>query len=56
MSVKSYDPACYELAEHFLKGDPISEHSISHEQACHDLALAIQRAVEDWYAPMIGDK
>lgn len=49
MSVKTYDPACYELAEHFLKDQPISEHSTPYEQACHDLALTIQQAVEDWF-------
>lgn len=46
---KSYDPACYELAEHFLRDEPISEHSTPYEQACHDLALTIQQAVEDWF-------
>ena len=49
MSVKTYDPACYELAEHFLKDEPASEHSTPYEQACHDLALTIQQAVEDWF-------
>ena len=51
MSKKTYDPACYELAEHFLKDEPISEHSTPYEQACHDLALTIQQAIEDWFLP-----
>ena len=49
MPMKTYDPACYELAEHFLKDEPISEHSTPYEQACRDLALTIQQAVEDWF-------
>jgi hypothetical protein len=52
---KSYDPACYKLAEHFLRDEPISEDSTpydyAYEQACHDLALTIQQAVEDWFTP-----
>jgi hypothetical protein len=51
----TYDPACYELAEHFMKDVPPNENSrghngrTPHEQACHDLALTIQQAVEDWF-------
>lgn len=47
--VKTYDPACYELAEYFLKDEPIGEYSTPYEQACHDLALTIQQAIEDWF-------
>jgi hypothetical protein len=47
---KNYDPACCELAEHFLKdatfGNPAET---SYEQACHGLATAIQQTVEDWF-------
>lgn len=47
---KTYDPACYELAEHFLKDEPFGNpNETSYEQACHDLALTIQKAVEDWF-------
>jgi hypothetical protein len=57
MGTKNYDPACYELAEHFLKDVPPDEHSsarggfTAHENACHDLAMTIQKAVEDWFGP-----
>lgn len=47
--IKTYDPACYELAEHFLEHEPVSEYSTPYEQACRDLALTIQQAVEDWF-------
>jgi hypothetical protein len=50
MSVKTYDPACYELAEHFLQDVPFGNpDETSYDQACHDLALTIQQAVEDWF-------
>lgn len=46
----TYDPACYDLAEHFLQDEPFGNPGeTSYEQACHDLALTIQQAVEDWF-------
>ena len=36
----AYDPACLELAEHFLQDEP--------RLSAHELAQAIQQAVEDW--------
>ncbi len=44
MMAKTYDPACFALAEHFLQDEPIS----SREAAAHELALLIQQTVEDW--------
>lgn len=45
------DPACVDLAHHFLTAEPIRE-PISDAQAARNLtALSehIQRAVEDWF-------
>lgn len=51
MSVKTYDPACYELAEHFLQDDATDPELF--KKHCHSLALEIQQAVEDWtYEPV----
>jgi hypothetical protein len=41
----TYDPKCYELAEHFLQDGPFKRH----EPACANLAKAIQQAIEDWF-------
>lgn len=43
--VKTYDPASYELAEHFLQDE---KNETSHKSRCHELALVIQQAVEDF--------
>ena len=52
MSIKTYDPACYELAEHFLLDEPCAFNPITFAKHCHSLALEIQQAVEDWtYEP-----
>lgn len=42
-----HDPACYELAEHFLSDEAATEHD------CTRLAQHIQDAVEDWIAENI---
>lgn len=56
MSKDLYDPACYELAEYFLKDVPFGNpDETSYEQACHDLALTIQKAIEDW-SPLPNEK
>ena len=47
--VKTYDPACYDLAEHFLRSEPCSDDPALYKQHCHDLALTIQQAIEDWF-------
>lgn len=47
--VKTYDPACYDLAEHFLIAEPCSDDPELYKKYCHDLALTIQQAVEDWF-------
>jgi hypothetical protein len=41
---KSYDQACFDLAEYFLIDEPRLQ------DKCSDLATAIQQAVEDWFA------
>jgi hypothetical protein len=41
---KSYDQACFDLAEYFLIDEP------SLQEHCSDLAIAIQHTVEDWFA------
>ena len=48
MAVKTYDPESYKLAEHFLQDDESRDDPERYQRACHELALAIQAAVEDW--------
>jgi hypothetical protein len=43
MGRKSYDSKCYDLAEHFLPND-------APKSTLNRLAIAIQDAVEDWFA------
>lgn len=43
--VKTYDPASYDLAEHFLQEE---KSETSYKARCHELALAIQQTVEDF--------
>jgi DNA-binding transcriptional regulator YbjK len=45
MRVKLYDPACEELAKHFL------QHSIEQSNAIviQSLARSIQQSIEDWF-------
>lgn len=47
--VKTYDPSCYELAEHFLQDEPCSNDPDLFKKHCHSMALEIQQAVEDWF-------
>lgn len=47
--VKTYDPACHDLAEHFLRSEPCSDDPDLYKHYCHDLALTIQQAIEDWF-------
>jgi hypothetical protein len=53
MTDRGVDPACYDLAKHFLSGDPPGgKYPMNLEEEkrrTDDLAQAIQRAVEDWY-------
>ena len=54
MAVKTYDPACETLAEHFLQDGNPNDH-----YRRDSLAVAIQQAVEDWFedhAPIISVK
>ncbi len=54
--VKTYDPACYDLAEYFLQDEPCSDDPALFKKHCHSLAIEIQQAVEDWcYAPEHAD-
>ena len=51
--VKTYDSKSYELAEQFLDGGPIhytTKDATDHMKRCHELAIVIQSAVEDWIA------
>lgn len=45
MTVKTYDPKSYDLAEHFLDAEP----NLNTNAARHDLACTIQQAIEDWF-------
>lgn len=47
--VKTYDPASYALAEHFLQDEPCRSDPVLYEKHCDDLARTIQQAVEDWF-------
>lgn len=49
MTVKTYDPASYDLAEHFLQDEPCRNDPVLYKQHCDDLAKTIQQAVEDWF-------
>lgn len=46
MTVKSYDPKSYDLASAFLEDEPVL---FTHKR-CHELALLIQAAIEDFIA------
>lgn len=45
------DPACYDLARHFLVSEVVSEPAGDGEveRSLASLAEAIQRAVDDWF-------
>jgi hypothetical protein len=47
--VTTYDSECYRLAEHFLQDEPCRDDAELYKRHCHDLALAIQATVEDWF-------
>lgn len=49
MTVKTYDPASYDLADHFLQDEPCRNDPELYKKHCHDLALTIQQAIEDWF-------
>lgn len=49
MAVTTYDPASYELAEHFLQDEPCRKDKALYEKHADSLAKAIQSAVEDWF-------
>jgi hypothetical protein len=46
---KTYDPRCYDLAEHFLQDEPCSEDPELYDQQRDSLARHIQQAIEDWF-------
>jgi hypothetical protein len=46
---KTYDPACYDLAVHFLQNEPVVDDEAMYRKYCDDLAKHIQQAVEDWF-------
>lgn len=51
MKTIGVDPACVDLAHHFLTAEPMGP-AISDAQAAHNLTSLseqIQRAVEDWF-------
>lgn len=45
----TYDPACYELAEHFMRDEPCRNDPELFKKNCDSLAKDIQQAVEDWF-------
>lgn len=47
MAAKTYDPKVYALAEQFIEDDLIEANN--NRQRCHDLACAIQEAIEHWF-------
>lgn len=48
-TVKTYDEKSWELAKHFLEGDPDLAHLATTDRL-EQLALEIQQTVEDWIA------
>lgn len=46
---KTYDPACYELAEHFMQDEPCRNDPKLYKENCHQLAIWIQESVESWF-------
>lgn len=48
MTVTTYDPKSYELAEHFLEDVP----NLNTEGGRDHLAKTIQAAIEDWFEDM----
>lgn len=51
----TYDPASYDLAEHFLQDEPCRKDPELYKRHCDDLAKYIQQAVEDWFATPPAD-
>jgi hypothetical protein len=47
--VKTFDPACYDLAKHFLRDEPCTNNQELYKKHCHSLALKIQQTIEDWF-------
>ena len=45
----SYDPASYDLAEHFLQHEPCRNDPKLYKMHADNLAQHIQKAVEDWF-------
>jgi|ERR1700744_819321 len=54
-TVKTYDPASYDLAEHFLQDEPCRKDPELYKKHCHSLALEIQQAVEDWFFAALSE-
>jgi len=46
---KTYDPACYALAEHFLRDEPCAFNPIVFARHCDALAKEFQQVAEDWH-------
>jgi hypothetical protein len=49
MTAKTYDPACYLLAEHFLQDEPCRSDPALMAKHADSLAKTIQNAIEDWF-------
>lgn len=49
MVTRTYDPACFALAEYFLRDEPsVREDPELYALHCSDLASEIQDTVENW--------
>jgi len=46
---KTYDPACYDLAEHFMQDEPCRNDPELYKKYCDSLAKDIQSIVESWF-------
>ena len=51
MSKKDFDPKCLDLAEAFLEDEPL----LFTERKCDELAIEIQRCIEDFIADKIAN-
>jgi hypothetical protein len=59
MRERDYDPACEDLAEHFLSEERITpDTETEHVQRVRSLSQALQTAAEDWLEdnPQKGDR
>jgi hypothetical protein len=53
---KTYDPACYALAEHFLRDEPCAADPATFKAHCEAMAREFQQVNEDWHFDNYAEK